>query len=56
MGIDKLISSAWVLAVLAAATGQLPKVINDVRRAQFRLIQESKASQWGKPMFLKGSK
>lgn len=31
------------------ATFNLPTYINLVRRAQFQLIQESKATTWGKP-------
>lgn len=47
MGIEKLVPLALVLAVAAAYTGQLPKIINAVRRAQLILIQEYKASKWG---------
>jgi hypothetical protein len=52
MGLDKLISAVAVLACIAAATGQLPKVINAVHRAQVQLIQDSKASKWPKAMLL----
>ena len=52
MGLDKLISSIAVIACLAVATGQLPKIINAIHGAQIRLIQESKASKWPKAMLL----
>ena len=52
MNIDKLAPFALALA-LAAGTGQLPKVINAVRRAEFQLIQDSKASNWPKAPMLR---
>jgi hypothetical protein len=52
MGLDKMISAVAILACIAAATGQLPKVINAVHRAQVQLIQDSKASKWPKAMLL----
>jgi hypothetical protein len=56
MGIEKLIQIAVALAVLAAATGQLPKIIRGVRAAQAQLIRESRASRWGQPLLLPSSK
>lgn len=53
MSIEKLAPFALALALLAASTGQLPKVINAVRRAEFQLIQDSKASNWPKAPMLK---
>jgi hypothetical protein len=52
MGIEKLIQIAVALAVLAASTSQLPKVIHTVRVAQIQLIKESQASNWGCPFSL----
>ena len=52
MGLDKLISSVAIIACLAAATGQLPKIINTIHAAQIQLIQDSKASKWPKAMLL----
>jgi hypothetical protein len=43
---------ALVIAVALASSGQLPKVINAVRRAEFQLIQDSKASTWPKAPML----
>jgi hypothetical protein len=52
MGLSKLISLAVTLAFLAVGTGNLPWVLKQVRKAQFELIQESKASNWPKAMRL----
>jgi hypothetical protein len=52
MGLDKLISAVAIIACMAAATGQLPRIINAVHRAQLQLIQDSKASKWPKAMLL----
>jgi hypothetical protein len=53
MNIDKLALFALALALLAASTGQLPKFINAVRKAEFQLIQDTKASTWPKAPMLK---
>lgn len=45
---NSLIKIAVVLAFAAVASGNLPAVINQVRKAQFQLIQETKASKWPK--------
>ncbi len=50
MNIDRLISIAVTAVILAASTGQLPKLIKEVRIAQLKLIKESQASKWGIPM------
>lgn len=47
---NSLIKIAVVLAFAAVASGNLPAVINQVRKAQFQLNQESKASKWTKTM------
>mgnify|MGYP000620846739 CR=1 FL=1 len=52
MGLDKLIQAAAVLAIVAVSTGQLPRIINYVHKAQVQLIQDSKASKWPKAMLL----
>lgn len=36
------------IVLLAASMGQLPRLILAVRQAQVQLIQESKASKWGR--------
>ena len=52
MNIEKLVPFAVALALLAGSTGQLPKAINAVRRAEFQLIQDSKSSNWPKAPML----
>ncbi len=47
-----LIKTAVTLAFLAASTGQLPRIIKEVRIAQLRLFQESQANKWGKALLL----
>ena len=49
---EKLIQAVAAFVVLTASTGQLPRLIKEVRLAQAYLIQETKASKWGMPMLL----
>jgi len=56
MGLGKLISLAALLAILAASTGQLPRVIYAVHMAKLHLIKESQSSNWGRAMLLPASK
>lgn len=48
----KLILLAVSLAVLAASTGHLPRILKQVRVMQVKLIRESQASKWPKAMLL----
>lgn len=52
MGIDNVIKLAFTLTLYAAITGQLPRVTNQVRHAQVKLLENSKASKWGSPVIL----
>ena len=56
MGLEKLIQAVSIVVVLAASTGQLPRLIQCVRVAQIHLIQETKASSWGMPYLLPGAR
>lgn len=47
-----LISIAATLAVLAVASGNLPWILFQVRKAQIHLIIDSQASKWPKAMIL----
>jgi hypothetical protein len=49
MGIDNIIKLAAALTVAAALTGQLPRITQQIRLAQFQLAQQSRASNWGSP-------
>lgn len=48
MNFDKLTTAVVGIVMLVASTGQLPKLIYAVRKAQIQLIQETKASKWGR--------
>lgn len=52
-GIDKIIETAVALTLIASATGQLPKIIRQVQMAQFKLLEESNTSTWGKLMIIR---
>jgi hypothetical protein len=52
MSITKLIPIATALAMAAAATGNLPRILVQVKLAQLQLIKDSQASKWGKPFLL----
>ncbi len=45
-----LITIAVSLAFAAVASGNLPKILFEVRKAQIALIKESQASKWPKAM------
>jgi hypothetical protein len=47
-----LITIAATLALLALASGNLPWILFQVRKAQIHLIIESQASKWPKAMTL----
>jgi hypothetical protein len=49
---NSLIKIAVTLAFLAVASGNLPKILFQVRKAQIQLIKESQASKWPKAMTL----
>lgn len=49
---NSLIKIAVVLAFAAVTSGNLPKILIQVRKAQIQLIMESKASKWPKAMTL----
>lgn len=42
---SNLIKIAVTLAFIATSTGQLPRIIKEVRIAQLKLLKESQASQ-----------
>jgi hypothetical protein len=50
------LTKAVALVVLAlAGTGLLPKFVLAIRTAQIHLIEETKASKWGKAPLLDGT-
>jgi len=44
-----IITIASTLAILASGTGQLPKVVHQVRVAQLVLLKEIQTKNWGTP-------
>lgn len=49
---NNLIKIAVILAIGAVASGNLPLILKQVRKAQVQLIHDSKASYWPKAMTL----
>lgn len=52
MGIEKLAQAAVAAVMIAAATGQLPKLVREVQIAQLKLLKDSQSSKWGRAMLL----
>jgi hypothetical protein len=52
MGLNKLIEAALIVVLMAAAAGQLPRLVQTVRVAQLQLLRDSQSSKWGRPMLL----
>ena len=52
MGLNKLIDAALIVVLMAAAAGQLPRLVQTVRVAQLQLLKDSQSSKWGHPMLL----
>jgi hypothetical protein len=50
--LDSLIKLSVALAISAIFTGNLPKILIIVKKAQIDLIQESKASRWPKALIV----
>jgi Na+-translocating ferredoxin:NAD+ oxidoreductase RnfG subunit len=48
-----LIKVAVILAFIAVGSGNLPKILNLVRKAQIQLVTDSQASKWPRAMVLK---
>ena len=49
---NKLIEAVVIFVFLAAAAGQLPRLIKTVQIAQYKLLKDSQASKWPKAMLL----
>lgn len=44
-----IIALASTLAIAAAGTGQLPKVVHQVRIAQLQILKQMQTKNWGTP-------
>lgn len=53
MGINKLAEAALIIVLIAAAAGQLPRLVQTVRVAQLQLIKDSQSSKWGRAFLLR---
>lgn len=47
---NHLIKIAVALGFLSVASGNLPRILFEVRKAQIQLIKDSQASKWPKAM------
>ena len=56
MSIEKLVPFALAFVLAASMHKSLPDITNSIRRAEFSLIQNSKASSWPKAPMLKALK
>jgi hypothetical protein len=56
MGTSKLVEAALIIVLIAAAIGQLPRLLQTVRVAQLKLLEESKSTKWGQALLLPTSK
>jgi hypothetical protein len=45
MGIEKLTQAAVAAVMMAAVTGQLPKLVREVQIAQYKLLKDSQSSK-----------
>ena len=55
MRLGKVISFTVAVVIGVAATEQLPRFTMEVKKAQVRLLRESRAGPWGSPQFLRPS-
>lgn len=49
---NKIIETAVIVVCIAAASGRLPQLVKAIHVAQYRLLKESRSSNWGKPLLL----
>lgn len=52
MGLKKITEAALIIVLIAAAAGQLPRLVQTVRVAQLQIIKDSQSSKWGRAMLL----
>jgi len=48
----KITEAAIAIALIAAAAGELPRLVAAVRVAQLQLIKDSQSTKWGRAMLL----
>jgi len=52
MGLNKLVEAALIIVLIAAAAGQIPRLVQTVKVAQLQLIKDSQSSKWGRALLL----
>lgn len=52
MLLNRIVQAALTAAVLAAAAGQLPRLLYTVRPAQLQLLKDTESKKWGRPFLL----
>jgi hypothetical protein len=50
---NRLIEAVVLAAMISVGSGHLPQILNTVRLAQLKLIQDSKASTWQPALLLR---
>jgi hypothetical protein len=50
--LNRLVDAALIVVLIAAAAGQLPRLVHTVRVAQLQLLKDSQSSKWGRPLLL----
>ena len=48
----KIIETAVIAVLAAAALGQLPRLVHAVRVAQLQILKDSESKKWGRPFLL----
>lgn len=56
MGLGKMIDAIAVLVILAATSGQLPRIVAKVQVAQLHLLKATQSKAWGHALLLLPSK
>ena len=56
MGLNKFFEAIAIIAILAASTGQLPRLVREVQIAQLHLLKASQSNAWGQALLLQDLK
>jgi hypothetical protein len=49
---NRLVQIAIAATLSAAAAGQLPRLLQSIQMAEFRILKDSESSKWGRPFLL----
>ena len=56
MGLNKFFEAIAIIVILAASTGQLPRLVREVQIAQLHLLRASQSKGWGQALLLQNLK